>query len=339
MILQKKIFIPFIIIILALSSCSRETLLNIQGSTMGTFYTVKVSGVSSEEDLDRIETAINTALKKVNHGLNTYDPESEISQFNNFHKTEVFPISNEFMLVSQVAEYVYQKSNGAFDPTVKELVRLWGFGDDGLNIRPSSAELEAAMEHVGMDKLHLVENTLLKLDPDLKLDYSAIAKGFGVDVVVRELALIGYENVLVEIGGEVRTRGTRNGKPWLIGIAVPDESNIGNQKSAETIIIHEKSCATSGDYQQFYEENGERYSHLINPKTGYPIKHDVTSVTVIADNCMLADAAATAAIVLGKTKGLEFIESLKGVEALFIYRNGDILKQIQSSGWKVVTSD
>ena len=339
MILKKKILIAFIISILVLSSCSRDALLNIQGSTMGTWYTVKVSGVSSEKDLERIETTINAALKKVNHALNTYDPESEISQFNNFHSSGLFTISNEFMLVSKTAEYVYQKSHGAFDPTVKELVRLWGFGDGGLNKRPTSAELEMAMKHVGMNKLFISDDGILKTDPDLKLDYSAIAKGYGVDIVLEELALSGYSDILVEIGGEVRTKGSRNGKPWHIGIAVPDEKNIGNQQSVKTIILHDLACATSGDYQQFYEENGERYSHLIDPKTGYPIKHEVTSVTVIAENCMLADAVATAAIVLGKTKGLEFIESLEGVEALFLYRDGDILKQIQSSGWKAVTSE
>lgn len=337
MTMHKKIFIPLLLIIFALSSCSRETLLSYQGSTMGTWYTVKVSGISSEQDQDRIEIAINSVLTKVNQGLNTYDPESEISQFNAYNKTDAFLISKEFMLVSRTAEYIYEKSNGAFDPTVRELVRLWGFGDNGLSKKPDPTALETAMKHVGMYKLRLLENDILKKDPALQLDYSAIAKGYGVDMILEELVLLGYEDILIEIGGEVRAKGTRNGKLWRIGIAIPDENNIGNQQSIETIILNNMSCATSGDYQQFYEEEGERYSHLIDPKTGYPIKHDVTSVTVVAKNCILADAAATAAIVLGKTKGLEFIESLEGVEAFFIYREGDILKPMSSSGWKKVT--
>ena len=331
-----KRIILFYFVIFLLISCSQKPMLTFKGRTMGTWYTVKVSGVSLEEDQDRIEAVITTALIKVNLGLNTYDPESEISLFNDYNKADVFSISNEFMLVSQTAEYIYERSNGAFDPTVKELVRLWGFGDKGLNKKPDPKELEATMEHVGMNKLRILEEGILKLNPELKLDYSAIAKGFGVDVVLEELVLLGYENILVEIGGEVRTKGSRNGKPWRIGIAVPDENNIGNQQSAETIILNNRACATSGDYQQFYEEEGERYSHLINPKTGYSIKHDVTSVTVIADNCMLADASATAAIVLGKIKGLEFIESLEGVEAVFIYREANILKTVVSSGWEKV---
>jgi FAD:protein FMN transferase len=171
----------------------------------------------------------------------------------------------------------------------------------------------------------------------VQLDFSAIAKGFGVDLVMEEIELLGYENILVEIGGEVRTKGKRAGKFWRIGIAVPDENNIGNKQTAEAISLKDIACATSGDYQQFYIEEGERYTHLIDPKTGYPIKHEVTSVTVVAESCMLADAAATAAIVLGKTKGLAFIESLEGVEALFIYREGDLLKSTHSSEWLKAT--
>ncbi|MCF7833274.1 MAG: FAD:protein FMN transferase, partial [Candidatus Marinimicrobia bacterium] len=307
--MNKRIILLFLLIVLAFSSCSREPLLSLQGRTMGTWYTIKISNVDSEHDQERIEMAVNTALTKVNHSLNTYDPKSEISKFNAYNESGAFPVSEEFMVVSQTAERIYMESDGAFDPTVKELVQLWGFGDSGLAKRPDPQAVEMAMEHVGMQKLRLLENGILKKDPATQLDYSAIAKGYGVDIVLEELTLLGYEDILIEIGGEVRAKGSRHGKPWRIGIAVPKENNVGNQQSNETIILNNKACATSGDYQQFYEEEGERYSHLIDPKTGYPIKHDVTSVTVVAESCMLADAAATAAIVLGKTKGLEFIES------------------------------
>jgi len=333
---KKTIFFSFLIIF-ALSSCSQEPLLTLQGSTMGTWYTVKIVGVNSEHDQDRIEQAINSSLTKVNHSLNTYDPRSEISRFNAYDESLVFPASESFMLVSQTAERIYKKSNGAFDPTVRELVRLWGFGDNGLSKKPDTETLEDAMKHVGLYKLHLTDIGITKTDPDLQLDYSAIAKGYGVDIVMEDLAMLGYKDILVEIGGEVRAKGKRNGKFWRIGIATPDDKNIGNEQTTEVIILNNMACATSGDYQQFYEEEGERYSHLINPKTGYPIKHELTSVTVVAENCMVADAAATAAIVLGKTKGLEFIESLKGVEAFFIYREEDLLKTVSSSAWEEIT--
>ena len=296
---------------------------------MGTWYSVKVSGVNSDYDRERIQMAINTALTKVNGSLNTYDPQSEISRFNDYDENGAFPLTPEFMDVSKTAYMVYDWSNGAFDPTVKELVGLWGFGDEGVYKRPDEDKVKEAMEHVGMDKLRLIENGILKKDPKVHLDYSGIAKGYGVDLVMDEISFLGYKDILVDIGGEVKVKG----KIRTIGIAVPDENNIGNRRSAEVLKLKDIACATSGDYQQFYVENGERYTHLIDPKTGYPIKHELTSVTVIADNCMLADAVATAAIVLGRINGMDFIESLEGVEAYFIYREGEGLKSVASSGW------
>ncbi|MEA2077992.1 MAG: FAD:protein FMN transferase [Candidatus Marinimicrobia bacterium] len=337
--LKSAVFSLIVLTMIMNISCTQESLLTFQGSTMGTWYTIKVSGVEGEHDKKRVQLAINTALTKIDNSLNIYNSESEISRFNDYNESGAFPVSNEFMMVTQTAEKIYEKSNGAFDPTVKKLVGLWGFGDTGIKRKPDISELSSALEHIGMYKLRLLENGILKKDPKVNLDYSAIAKGFGVDLVMEEIVLLGYENVLIEIGGEIRAKGKRNGKPWRIGIAVPDENNIGNQQSAEVITLNDLACATSGDYQQFFEEKGERFTHLINPKTGYPIKHDITSVTVVAETCMLADAAATAAIVLGKTKGLAFIESLEDVEAFFIYREGNILKPASSSGWKKVTSN
>jgi thiamine biosynthesis lipoprotein len=310
-------------------ACTRETVLVFEGRTMGTWYTVKVYGADQKKDQEKIQQSIDTALEKVNTCLNTYDPKSEISRFNEYNGKEIFTLSDEFMNVGKVAQMIYEKSNGAFDPTIKKLVKLWGFGENGVHKRPDEQSISDALEHVGLYKLKFSDNGIQKKDPLVTLDFSAIAKGYGVDAVVKEIAALGYNDILVEIGGEVKTIG----KQRKIGIAVPAENNVGNQRSAEIITLKNIACATSGDYQQFYIENGERFSHLINPKTGYPIRHDLTSVTVIAEGCMLADAAATAAIVLGKTKGLDFIESLEGVEAFFIYHEGNILRPVTSSGW------
>jgi thiamine biosynthesis lipoprotein len=310
-------------------ACTHESVLVFEGRTMGTWYTVKVYGADQKKDQEKIQQSIDTALEKVNTCLNTYDPKSEISRFNEYDGKEVFILSDDLMNVGNVARMIYDKSNGAFDPTVKKLVKLWGFGEDGVHKRPDEQSINDALKHVGFYKLKFSENGIQKKDPLVTLDFSAIAKGYGVDAVLEQIEALGYDDILVEIGGEVRTIGRER----KIGIAVPDENNIGNQRSAEIITLKNIACATSGDYQQYYVENGERYTHLINPKTGYPIRHDLTSVTVIAESCMLADAAATAAIVLGKTKGLDFIESLEGVEAFFIYREGDILRPVESSGW------
>jgi len=328
--MKKRLTFFFItILFMTLSSCSNDTTLVIEGRTMGTWYRVKVDGTKSEHDLERIQMAVNTALTRVNGSLNTYNPESEISSFNDYDEPGAFPLSEAFMEVSRTAQLIYEYSHGAFDPTVKELVGMWGFGDEGVKKRPGDDQIKEALAHVGFNKLRLIENGIIKKDPKVHLDYSGIAKGYGVDVVTDELLLSGYEDILVDIGGEVKVRG----KKRHIGIAVPEENNTGKQRSAKLIVLKDIACATSGDYQQFYVENGERYTHLIDPKTGFPIKHDVTSVTVIAESCMLADAAATAAIVLGKTEGLDFIESLEGVEAFFIYRDGDLLNSAKSSGW------
>ncbi|MCF7833629.1 MAG: FAD:protein FMN transferase [Candidatus Marinimicrobia bacterium] len=327
--MKLKTIFKLLLILMIISSCSQEPVLTVQGKTMGTWYTVKILGVKNEQDKDHISNAIESALEKVNKSLNTYDPESEISRFNVFDKDEMFELDDSFMQVTRTAMMIYERSNGAFDPTVKDLVGLWGFGDQGLKKRPDPAMIDHELLHVGLNKIKILDNGLVKHDPEVHLDYSAIAKGYGVDVVMDKISALGCEDILVEIGGEVKARG----KDWRIGIAVPDDHNTGNKHTAEVITLKDLACATSGDYQQFYEEEGERYSHLIDPKTGYPIKHEVTSVTVIAESCMLADAAATAAIVLGKSKGLDFIESLEGVEAFFIYREDDQLKSMQSSGW------
>jgi len=321
--------------VLLLSTCSREPLLTFNGQTMGTWYTVKICAKTTEQDQKYIYYNIDMALQQVNRSLNHFDPESEISRFNAYRGTDPYPVSSMFMEVAGVAEQIYHASEGAFDPTVGELVRLWGFGkSDSIRV-PLRADIEQALKHVGMHKVRIFENMIVKEDPDVQFDFSAIAKGYGVDVLAQTLYGLGYENLLVEIGGEVRTYGSRNGKPWRIGIAAPDEISHAGQQNVSVINVTNMACATSGDYRQYYEMNGKRYSHLIDPGTGYSIDHELTSVTVTAESCMLADALATAVIVMGKKKGMELIESMENVEALFIYRDKDgNLRSHVSSKWE-----
>ncbi|MBW6457775.1 MAG: FAD:protein FMN transferase, partial [FCB group bacterium] len=256
---------------LLLSACSREPLLTFNGQTMGTWYTIKISAPTTEQDREYIYYNIDMALKQVNRSLNPFDPESEISGFNAYRGTDPYPVSSMFSEVAVTAEKVYRASGGAFDPTVGELVRLWGFGkSDSIRV-PSKNDIDNALEHVGMHKLRIFDNMIMKEDPDVQLDLSAIAKGYGVDGIAQTLYGLGYENILVEIGGEVRTYGTRNGKPWRIGIASPDEMPGSGRENISVINITDMACATSGDYRQYHEMEGKRYSHLIDPKTGYPI--------------------------------------------------------------------
>lgn len=325
--------ILYFLLLLFFVACSQEPVLTLEGRTMGTFYTVKIAEELSEDAQMQIQKTIDTVLHNVNQILNRYDPASEISRFNQYRNSEPFQVSDALMSVTKTADFIYRRSEGAFDPTVARLVSLWGFGEEGEIDPPQEAELEAAMQHIGFDKIIIDDKTLSKSDPLLQLDYSAIAKGYGVDRLMESLNGKGFRNVLVEIGGEVRVSGTRHGKLWRIGIADPGEHQHEYRVSETAISLNDMACATSGDYQQFYIFEGERYTHLIDPKTGRPVNHEVTSVTVIAETCMLADAAATAAIVLGKEKGLAFIESLPEVEAYFICHDGNALQSVQSSGW------
>ena len=331
--IQRLLLLPLICVLL-LSACSRTPMMSIYGKTMGTWYTIKVHDVKDDHEQERLQLAIDAALTRIDLSVNTYNSKSQISKFNAYHENGGFPVSKDFIRIARTAKEVYINSEGAFDPTVKPLVKMWGFGDNGIEKKPTELELEEALEHVAYDKLRLIEDGIIKKDPMTELDFSAIAKGYGVDLVLEEIKALGYENILVEIGGEVRVSGKNGKRPWRIGIAIPNDNNVGIANAKEVIDLVNMACATSGDYQQYYIHEGEKYSHLINPKTGYPIRHEVTSVTVIAENCMLADACATAAIVLGKEKGLAFIESMKDVEAYFIYRDGEELKTVQSKGWE-----
>jgi FAD:protein FMN transferase len=332
----KKYVIPicfYCLLILLPVACAREPLVVFRGQTMGTFYTVKVTGGAAGKEQAAIQNTIDSVLNAVNQALNRYDKKSEISAFNRYRGSEAFPVSAGFMEVTLMAERIYRLSNAAFDPTVSRLVRLWGFGDDGSVDLPHPDTLATALKHVGFDKLQIHEQALQKKDPSLELDYSAIAKGYGVDKLALALHESGYENLLVEIGGEVRVFGNRHGKPWRIGIADPGEQNQEIDEKPATINLRNMACATSGDYQQYYMLEDKRITHLLDPRNGYPISHELTSVTVVASSCMLADAIATAAIVLGKEKGMALIESMPGVEAYFICHDGNALQSAQSSSW------
>ncbi|MDZ7821016.1 MAG: FAD:protein FMN transferase [Candidatus Marinimicrobia bacterium] len=317
-----------------LFSCSGEPALTLRGETMGTFYMVKVCGAEEDHEKARVRMAVNAALTSVNRSMNTYDPQSEISQFNAYREKGAFPLSPDFIYVTEIADSIYGVSRGAFDPTVGALVDMWGFGESRISEMPDSAAVSRNLQHVGMDKIRILKNGILKKDPELHLDYASLAKGYGVDAVLRGIRELGYNDLLVEIGGEVRAGGSCNGRPWMVGVAVPEAGNVANRRYSLRIGLEDMACASSGDYQQFYELKGKRYSHLIDPKTGYPIEHELTSVSVIAESCVVADALATAAIVLGKHKGIEMIESLEGVEAHFIYRDRrGGLQTVVSSGW------
>jgi thiamine biosynthesis lipoprotein len=305
--------------------CERpQPLAGWSGMTMGTTYQVKIANVElSDKQMQSIRTQVDSALKEVNRQMSTYDPASEISRFNNYEETEPFEVSNEFANVVKKALHIYESSDHAFDITVSPLVNLWGFGADGPRITPpAKREVGTILNTIGSHHLEIVNDWSLKKNiPQLQLDLGAIAKGYGVDVVALVLKKNGFNNFMVEIGGEVYAQGEKGGGAlWRIGIDTPKLASIPGQDLQAILTLRDVAIATSGDYRNYFEYNGKVYSHTINPKTGYPVEHNLASVTVIASNCMKADGLATAVMVMGKDAGMQYIESIGSTEAYFIVR-------------------
>jgi thiamine biosynthesis lipoprotein len=303
---------------------SQEAIFEFTGATMGTSYLVKVFDPPKFEQNIQIE--VDALLREINEQMSTYLPTSELSRFNKSESTDWFEVSATTATVVAFAQDVADRSRGAFDVTVGPLVNAWGFGPD-----PRTQEvlddqtIERLRAYVGHEKLSVRMDppALRKSVPGLKVDLSAIAKGYGVDRVVQLLNQAGAANVFVEIGGEVRASGSKAGQWWKVGIQRPDAT--GDQ----VLIAHplntgdgnDQSMATSGDYRNYFEVDGVRYSHTIDPSTGRPIQHSLASVSVVTESCMEADAWATALNVLGPVEGRRLAEA-QGLTVLLIHREG-----------------
>jgi thiamine biosynthesis lipoprotein len=293
------------------------------GATMGTRYSIKVVPPPGRAMPGGIRQAVEGELERINAWMSAYLADSEISRFNRSEELDWFEVSSETALVVEEALDVSRETEGAFDVTVAPLVNLWSFGPEN---RPPKAPEPEAIEQtrgkVGYEKLEvrIAPPALRKRDAGIQVDLAAIAKGFGVDRIARVLERHGIENYLVEIGGEIRARGAKQeNRPWKVGVEIPERGVAGIQ---EVLVLRDRSLATSGDYRNFFVEEGKRYSHTIDPRTGRPVTHELASVTVVAESCMRADALATALMVLGPDEGAAFCEE-KGLAALFLIRDGD----------------
>jgi thiamine biosynthesis lipoprotein len=289
---------------------------------MGTQYRIKVvMDEASSKQISDIEQAAKAALDNVNAKMSTYLQDSEVTRINNWSETEPLEISPDTLEVLQHALEISSTTQGAFDITVAPLVDAWGFGPPGrMPETPVQAEITRLLERTGWEMLHVdrASSSVSKARPDLSLDLSAIAKGYGVDKVADALDGKGIEHYMIEVGGEVRTRGlNEQGEAWRIGIERPMPG--GNQAIDLVVPLSDAAMATSGDYRNYYEVDGKRISHTIDPRTGYPITHSVASVSVIAPLCVRADAYATALLVLGP-EGFDLAEGL-GLAAYFLQRD------------------
>lgn len=317
------------------SACKDEATKDYQkaaGETMGTYYAITYY----EKEGRNFKPAIDSLLVQVNQGVSTYIPTSTISRFNQAIDTFDLSDPNEatinehFINNFQLAKEIYELSEGAFDPSVMPLVNYWGFGYSGKKpiTAVDSLRIDSLKQMVGFDKVKLIEGTsrMVKLVPGLQLDMSACAKGYGVDQVALLLEDFGVQDYLVDIGGEIRVKGKNTkGEDWKIGINVPRE-NAELSEIQEAIPVTNISVATSGNYRNYYEVDGVKYSHTINPFTGFPERNTLLSASVFTDNCIRADAFATAFMVMGVEKALALAKQIDGMDAYFIYsdENGEM---------------
>lgn len=276
--------------------------------------------VTYQCDSDLTES-IKTELMKVDASLSPFNEESVISAINN--NKEVRP-DQMFIEVFNLAMGISKDTDGAFDITVAPLVNAWGFGFKN-GFQPSKQQVDSLMQIVGYQKVRLTDGIVMKHDPRIMLDCSAIAKGYGTDRVAKLLRSRGVENFMVEIGGEIVTRGVNpDRKPWKIGVTKPTDDSLHVGHELQTILnVTNKAMATSGNYRNFYYKGGKKYAHTIDPKTGYPVQHSILSATVITKSCAVADAYATSFMVMGLEKAQKVLERHPELMAYFIYSDDD----------------
>lgn len=268
-----------------------------------------------------LKDEIEAELNKVDNSLSPFNNQSVITAVNQNKNPEV---NEMFSDVFNLAEQVSQETDGAFDITVAPMVNLWGFGFKK-GISPSKQKIDSLRQIVGYKKVSLRDGHVIKADKRIMLDCSAIAKGYGSDVVARYLRSKGITNFMIEIGGEIVTSGKSEKRlPWKIGVTKPSDDSLNTNQELETVLnVTDKAMATSGNYRNFYYKGGKKYAHTIDPKTGYPVQHSLLSSTVLASNCATADAYATAFMVLGIDKAKVVLQKHPELMAYFIYAGPD----------------
>ena len=262
---------------------------------MGTTYLVKIITSGNDYEMESIEKSIDSLLIQLNKQMSTWDPESEISQFNNWNSQVPFAVSDDFLNVVKKSITISKDTGGLFDPTVFDLMSLWGFGPNPRSGFPDFEDVHRVLKHTGIRQFDITDSVLVKNNKLCKLDLNAIAKGYGVDKIFNLLKQKGFSNIFVEIGGEVKCSGKNiKNKNWSIGIEDPSADGNYQKKISAIISVANGAIATSGNYRNIVDLDGEILGHTINPQTGFPIQTDVLSVSVLSNSCMESDAWATA---------------------------------------------
>jgi thiamine biosynthesis lipoprotein len=320
MLFRIQLITPLLVaFLLSHSLCNAQQSIEVRGRTMGPipFKVLVVTEDSEVKKLKAVQSAVNDSLQRVNELMSTYLEDSDISKFNRTDANDWQTVDSETATVVSKALEICKLTDGAFDPTVGPLVKAWNFGPDKKDKPelPSAEQIKELMSLVGYQNIEVRSDppAIRKRNPKAQLDLSAIAKGYAVDRVGRSLKQLGYENFMVEVGGEVLTFGERaSGGSWNVGIEKPNsEAGLADSERSHRVVeLSGQAVATSGDYRNFIDIDGQRYSHTIDPRTGRPVTHNMAVASVIAEDCMTADALATAMMVMGSEKGAELCAKL-----------------------------
>ncbi|MEF1290556.1 FAD:protein FMN transferase [Vibrio sp. M260118] len=318
--------------LLVLAGCEKPAeQVHLSGPTMGTTYNIKYISADGIPAPEALQQEVDRLLEQVNDQMSTYRKDSELSRFNQFESPDAFEVSPQTALVVKEAVRLNGLTQGALDVTVGPLVNLWGFGPEARpEVVPTDEELAQRKAITGIEHLTVEGNTLKKDIPNLYVDLSTIAKGWGVDVVADYIQSQGVENYMVEVGGEMRLKGlNRDGVKWRIAIEKPSTEERAIQDIIEP---GDMAVATSGDYRNYFERDGIRYSHIINPQTGKPINHKVVSVTVLDKSSMTADGLATGLMVLGEELGMQ-VANEHNIPTLMIVKTENGFKELVSQAY------
>ncbi len=304
------LFLGFILITFA--GCRQDHPNSFEGRALGTIYHITYMGADDPD----IPARVDSVLQVVNATFSVFDTNSLLSRINRGEETAP---NTDLRHIIRTALSVSEQTYGAFDCTCQPLIELWGFGREKTTTTPSPEVVDSVRQFVNYRLVGLEGDQLIKRDPRVQLNFNAIAKGFAVDKVAAFLKHLGHKDFIVEIGGEVVASGHKNRRPWKVGIQVPTESADGPVESSQQFELTDKAVATSGNYRNYRERDGVRYTHILNPATGRPEETNLLSVTVIAPDCTTADAFATAFMVLGRSQAIQILHKHPELEAWFIY--------------------
>jgi thiamine biosynthesis lipoprotein len=325
--LRKFLFTGLLTILALLSACKADRTYHFQeGPVYGSSYHITYEYKTSLT----LEKEINQILERINISMSTYDPGSTLSRLNRNDTSA--RIDSDLKHVMEVGWQVSRESDGAFDMTVAPLVNAWGFGFTA-RAKVTPAMVDSLLQFTGYEKVKIEGDRLIKEDPRIMIDPNAITPGYVADMISEMFISLGIKNYLVEIGGELRCKGkNKEGNAWRVGVDRPQE-DMADRQIQQVFHLEHISVATSGNYRKFYEENGVKYSHTIDPKTGYPARSNLLSATVFADKCIYADAYATVLMVIGFEKAKEFYTRIPGIQVYLIYsdQSGSV-KTWQSPG-------